>query len=378
MRDVFSLRQNKAFNRMQIIFRVDASKEIGSGHVMRCLTLANYLAVNGHKCTFVSRNLPQNLIDLTAQKYRCFALPKPDRHFAPQPNNPKHASWASVDWRLDASETKDVIGSCDWLVVDHYAFDHRWEYVLRDSAGRILVLDDLADRKHSCDALLDHALGRRPNDYHSITPQRTKILTGPENFLLRPEFSLLRESSLVRRKNAPLKSLLVSMGGFDPGNTIPHILAAISKVHRADEFHVMIVVSKAASNLSQIRTVASEMPYSCDLHVSPSNLVGLFCDADLAISASGMTAYELASLGVPMLLLPLSDIQETVASELAKISEAWPVVGWQNSPVEKIHESLENFTYYLKEMPFKNRRIAQTLDGCGASRVVKMMENFRS
>lgn len=363
---------------MRVAFRADATNEIGSGHIMRCLTLANSLAAKGHECIFVSRNLLQNIFEIIAPKFSIQLLPKPVKRFSPQPDDPKHAAWAGVDWRVDSSETINAISFCDWLIVDHYAFDYRWENTLMNSAGRIFVLDDLADRKHFCDVLLDHSIGRSPVEYDLITPENAKILTGPEYFLLRPEFSLLRESSLSRRKNAPFQNLLISMGGFDTGNTIPHILEAISKIPRAHELHVEIVVFNAAPNLGSIREAASKMPYPCDLHVSPPNVAQLFCQADLAISASGMTAYELACLGVPMLLLPVSHIQETVAAELSKISEARPVEDWQKSPVDKIHENLENFMYDLKAMPFKNRRIAQTLDGCGASRVANMMENLRS
>ncbi len=131
---------------------------------------------------------------------------------------PVHAKWLGCDWQMDAQQTSAELASWqpDWLVMDHYALDQRWEVALKPCYQKLMVIDDLADRTHSCDLLLDQNLGRLPEDYAGLLPPNCQLLIGPQYALLRPEFVRLRDYSLQRRANAhppTIIQLLITMGG---------------------------------------------------------------------------------------------------------------------------------------------------------------------
>ena len=120
---------------------------------------------------------------------------------------PCHAKWLGTDWAIDAVQTQQTLGDqvFDWLVVDHYALDGRWEKAMRTHTRRIMVIDDLADRPHACDLLLDQTFGRQMEDYIPLVPEACTLLCGSQFALLRPEFAALREYSLKRRAQPALK-----------------------------------------------------------------------------------------------------------------------------------------------------------------------------
>jgi UDP-2,4-diacetamido-2,4,6-trideoxy-beta-L-altropyranose hydrolase len=141
---------------MRVAIRVDASQLIGTGHMVRCLTLAGQFAAQGAEIHVISRHVTDQLRTAIASRgYAISILPGASSHkretWCP------HASWLQAHWEEDATATKAVVEKyqCDVLVVDHYALDHRWESALRAAAGTVFAIDDLADRRHDCDYLLD-------------------------------------------------------------------------------------------------------------------------------------------------------------------------------------------------------------------------------
>jgi spore coat polysaccharide biosynthesis predicted glycosyltransferase SpsG len=138
--------------------RVDSSREIGSGHLMRCLALADALRGEGCRISFISKDLQGSMSYLVEEKgYPVYRLPGRGAT-PPSADAPAHALRLGADWETDACETLEALGQgdpADWLIVDHYALDARWEERLRVEARRIMVIDDLADRRHECDLLLD-------------------------------------------------------------------------------------------------------------------------------------------------------------------------------------------------------------------------------
>ena len=141
---------------MRVSIRTDSSRLIGSGHVVRCLTLADELRARGAEVLFICRELPGNLNRLLEEKgYDLCRLHAPEGN-ASQLNWNKHAAWLGIDWQQDAKETQACLqGDVDILIVDHYALDKDWESTLRPLVGKIMVIDDLADRQHDCDLILD-------------------------------------------------------------------------------------------------------------------------------------------------------------------------------------------------------------------------------
>lgn len=315
---------------MQIVFRTDASLQIGTGHVMRCLTLARALQVHGAKCSFICREHPGNLIDQIRQHgFHVYALPY-HQGWAAEEKSPSHASWLGADWLTDAQETQVGAGetALDWLIVDHYALDSRWERAMRSHCRHIMVIDDLADRQHDCDLLLDQNLGRNKEDYSGLLKGKAKALIGPQYALLRPEFAALRSQSLARRqKNTQLRRLLVTMGGVDKDNVTAQVLAALSACILPADLRVTVVMGHHAPWLPQVRVQATQMPWHTEVLVGVDNMAQLMVESDLAIGAAGSTSWERCCLGLATIQIALAPNQLTIARALSDVGAALMLQG---------------------------------------------------
>ena len=243
-------------------------------------------------------------------------------------------------------------------------------------APRVLVLDDLADRQHRCNLLLDQSLGRHVADYAGLVPDHCHLLLGPEHVLLRPEFARLRNQSL-KRSDGKLDHIVVAMGGIDAENAVSDVLRAISRLPNARNLTVSIAISGRAPHLKELQNLVAELLFQATLFIDSAEIANLMLKADLAISTSGMMGYELACMGLPMLLLPTSPIQAKVAKELALQTEARVVADWAIYPEDNIFLALTSFLQHLKDLPFEKRLVSRTFDGAGASRVaLALAERF--
>lgn len=301
-----------------IVFRADASLQIGTGHVMRCLTLARALRETGAQCRFVTRALEGHLGDRIAKEgFEVTLLPAPD---GPAPDGPPdHAAWAGVDWARDARETREALGKTapDWLVLDHYAFDARWERDVIPDTTRLMVLDDLADRPHECDLLLDQNFGRIEGDYDGLVPETCARLIGPRYALLRPEFAALRSAALARRADRGLSCLLVTMGGVDPVDATSTILDALKVAPVPPDLHITVVMGAQAPALARVQALAETMPRPTDVVVDIPDMADRMAQADLAIGAGGATTWERCCLGLPTILVQIAENQRGIAQALA-------------------------------------------------------------
>lgn len=306
---------------MQIFFRTDASVQIGTGHVMRCLTLADALRDAGAKCTFICRSHTGNLMDLIHQRgHTSIALATKTAPPADKQEMLHHAAWLGSDWVSDASETAQRLGPqcADWLVVDHYALDERWETALRPHCKRLMVIDDLADRAHDCDLLLDQNLGRTLEDYQPHLPHTATTLIGPRYALLRPEFSALREESLSRRNPPQLKQLLITLGGMDQDNYTEQVLNALRHCPLPSDLHITVVMGAHAPWLEKIKATALSMPRPIQVLVNVPHMARWMTVSDLCIGAGGGTAWERCSLGLPSFVIAMADNQQEGALALEK------------------------------------------------------------
>ena len=318
---------------MKIAFRTDASLQIGSGHVMRCLTLADSLIAIGASCRFICREHSGHLLELIRQRgHEAIGLPatiSSGSTAAVMADETKlaHAAWLGTDWRNDAAETLNALQGelTDWLVVDHYALDARWEHVLRPACRKLMVIDDLADRDHDCDLLLDQNLGRQRQDYASLVPSQCRVLTGPQYALLRPEFATLREYSLKRRANSQVKQLLITMGGVDLANVTGQVLEALKSCPLPADCQITVVMGVTAPWLAQVRELAELMLWPTEVLVNISDMAQRMADSDLAIGAAGSTAWERCCLGLPTLMVVLAENQVEGAKALAQHNAALSV-----------------------------------------------------
>lgn len=305
---------------MYVVFRTDASLDIGTGHVTRCLTLAEALREQGADCHFICREHPGNLLHEICQRgFKVHALPVGE-HRAPRDDMqfPAYADWLGADWTTDAAQTKAEVGktAVDWLIVDHYALGAPWETTLRPWVNRIMVIDDLADRAHDCDLLLDQNFGRQAEEYVNLVPAGCPQLIGPQYALLRPEFATLRSYSLTRRVDGTLNRLLISMGGVDKGNATGKVLSALRNCILPENLNVTVVMGPHAPWLAQVREQARQLPWATKVEINVRNMAQFMADSDLAIGAAGTTAWERCCLGLPTLVIVLADNQREGAAAL--------------------------------------------------------------
>lgn len=306
---------------MKVVFRTDASVTMGTGHVVRCLTLAKQLALSGAECHFVMRQLDGNMIAVVEESgFPVIALEIPDCaaiHFG----DLAHSAWLGVDWRVDAEDTLTAIktlGDIDWLVVDHYAIDVRWELALRGTSDHIMVIDDLADRIHDCDILLDQNLQITDDRYSGLLPANCIRLIGPKFALLRREFSDLA-AGFIRKPIEPVKKIIVYMGGVDVHGSTILVLRALSMLNSQPE--VDVIIGNANPHKEEIIQLCSSMQ-SVNLHCETTNMAEMICNADIAIGAAGTTTWERCCFSIPSILISIADNQKPSAEALASIGAA--------------------------------------------------------
>ena len=201
------------------------------------------------------------------------------------------------------------------MIVDHYGLDWQWESSISDCVNRILVIDDLADRAHDCDALLDCVYGRKVSDYKSLVPRGSKLLLGTKYAPLRPEFLNWREIALERRRNLQgVRKILVSLGGTDKSNLTGKVLTQLSRLELPDNIEIEVVVGLAFAHLKRVEDQIASLPIKISLDVGATNMASRIVEADLGIGAIGVSTWERFCLGLPAVNLITESYQlEAVA-----------------------------------------------------------------
>lgn len=311
---------------LRVAFRTDASIQIGTGHVMRCLTLADALAERGAECLFISRAHEGNLNALIETRGHALLELSAGQAAAAEGGNPAHEHWLGISWQEDAQQTLLAFDGTmvDWLVIDHYALDVHWETALRPACRRLMVIDDLADRSHVCDLLLDQNLGRRRADYLDLIPRACSLLAGPKYALLRPEFAALRDESLARRSDGTLEHLLITLGGVDKDNVTGKVLEALATWHDRlpAPLRVSVIMGPRAPWRGHVQEQAERMPWPTQVAVGVTDMARRMADADLIIGAAGTTSWERCCLGVPSVQVVLAGNQKTIAQRLVEAGAA--------------------------------------------------------
>lgn len=301
---------------MKALFRTDASLEIGTGHVMRCLALADALRLRDCESVFICREHPGHLGDLIRQRgHAVYMLPEasqprpPDRY-----DRPPYLAWLGTDWETDAEQTASLARSgFDLIVVDHYALDIRWESKLRPFCQRILAIDDLADREHDCDFLLDQNLIRDLHGrYADKVADDCELLLGPTYALLQPQYSELHDRLPLR--DGRVRRILIYFGGADADNlTGLAISACLALAPRSVDIDV--VANPKSPHIESLREQVRGHERIA-LHESLPSLAALMANADLAIGAAGVTSWERCCVGLPSLVVTLAENQRPIADEL--------------------------------------------------------------
>ncbi len=345
---------------MNVVIRVDSSTTIGSGHLMRCLTLAERMRKEKNaEVHFISRDLEGNLHGkIKDAGFTLHALPRHpfDKRLV------SYDAWLTVSWDVDAAETKAVLrelGKVDRLVVDNYALDMTWEMELRPFTNEIFVIDDLANRAHDCDVLLDQNFYLdKENRYIGLVPEDCKLLLGPRYALLREEFYEAR--SRLRKRDGSLRNILVFYGGSDLTNETMKALHALQVFHEAQsEITVDVIVGSSNPHQQELKAFceATDVKKWMRYHLQVDNMAEYMAHADLMLGAGGATTWERCFLELPAIVTAIADNQVRVAKDCA--AKGWiDYIGWHEAVIVE--------------------RIVNELEQMNAGKVMDMLQTYRS
>lgn len=342
---------------MRIVIRADASVWIGSGHIMRCLVLAEKLCQLGHDVHFACLSLEGNLFSVIKQ--RGFSIVELSQ--IEQPLTPRHkadyAGWLHRSQKQDASDFIVKVKSADVVITDHYGIDHVWQNIVRRVLKcKIVTLDDL-QRCHDADLIIDQTLGCQSVDYVS----GCRVLAGTQYALISDRFSQLRQSAFSRQKSVSLPNVLVSMGGIDAPNATTQVLKAL--IGRFDA-NFTVLLSSRSPNYHYVQSIAEQYPNIT--HIDFTNeMAKLMLQHDISIGAPGSTSWERASLGLPNIIIPLADNQKEICFQLTKVGASLTVSlqGISKSLLPALNKVYEHWERY-------HQANLDVCDGLGAERVI--------
>ena len=356
----------------RLVIRADASAVIGTGHVMRSLTLASEAAVRGWFVCFAIRNPSGSIIKLlqsAGHQVRVLSLEK--QNSSDKVDSLAHGNWLSVSQKTDAGETLSIIQDFkpDWIIVDHYALDANWHRIVKPYCANIMVIDDLADRSLDCKILLDQNVGAREAAYKGKVLSDCKYLMGPEYALLRKEFQDWRQYSLNRRLRGSIQKILITMGGVDASN---HTLEVIKELERSEysaDCEFTIVLGALYSHKNALKKFIESSQLALSVMINVKNMAEIMAKSDLCIGAAGSTSWERCCLGLPTLTLAIAENQKMIALALdqkgAAISSS---INQLRGDFEIFFESNNNT---LDKLTLNSKAVC---DGLGVSRVIDHME----
>lgn len=352
---------------MRVFIRVDASDRIGWGHARRCLALACELRRCEASVAFVSRAMDEALVEEARRSGIdvLFFLQTIAKRLRNDDAGVEDLFSAEAQ-AVDAAETLRLThewGGADVAIVDNYGLGEVWERLIRGSVRRIVVLDDLANRRHECDVLTDAAgSDDRKQQYSLLAPPGTMLLIGPRYALLRPEFSSLRE---VANRDGTLRRVFVSFGAVDAAGHSPRAVAVIRE--RVPDASIDVIVGPSSPHIGNLQRMAAADP-AVHLHVGTPHVVRLMSSADLAVGAGGGTAWERAGLGLPSIVSRTAENQSAVVTSICDAGCAVEVAA--DSGFEG---ALGAALLLLRSNPALVRRLGQAgpqiVDGRGVARV---------
>ncbi|MBW5448345.1 UDP-2,4-diacetamido-2,4,6-trideoxy-beta-L-altropyranose hydrolase [Cohnella sp. CFH 77786] len=370
---------------MKVYIRADASRDIGSGHVMRCLTLADRLrARHGADVVFLCREHDGSMIPyIRGRGYEVDAFPRASSPEAEARTEtmeealPAHAHWLGAHWTFDAEQTIEALTKrrgrpepADWLVVDHYALDRRYEEKVRPYVKKLMVIDDLADRPHLCDVLLDQNLDAETGfRYRDLVEPGTRLLIGPRYALLREEFA---ESRPLVRRDGSIRRVLISFGGVDRTGETSKTLTALAPLAEAG-LEITVLAGGANRDAGKIADLCASLP-NVRFHRHAERVAPLMLKADAAIGAGGSSTWERCCLGLPALIVTTAANQETLTERAAQAG----AVRWLGRSEEVdpalIREAVLTMRQHSQRVLWMSARAMELTDGLGADRIAKELE----
>jgi UDP-2,4-diacetamido-2,4,6-trideoxy-beta-L-altropyranose hydrolase len=339
-----------------LLVRADASTQIGTGHVMRCLALAQAWQETGGTAQFLVTSLPSGL----------------NARLSTEGIDVAYLSVAPGS-ASDAAETAtraQAVGAA-WVVVDGYQFDAAYQYALKQAGLRLLVLDDYGHTDHYYADLVLNQNIHADQSLYAVREPYTRLLLGTSYALLRREFWPWR--GWQRKTPAVAHRVLVTLGGSDQDNITLEVLRILQQVE-ADGLEVTALVGGGNPHLESLTSFAAGLPFNVRLIQNAPSVPELMAWAHMAVSAGGSTCWELAFMGLPSLLLVLAENQRPAVKAL---SEAC-VCCYLGEAVDPQFQ--DNFALIMRLMDdFETRssmcqRGQSLVDGLGVSRVLKVLD----
>jgi UDP-2,4-diacetamido-2,4,6-trideoxy-beta-L-altropyranose hydrolase len=346
-----------------LMFRVDASTQIGTGHLMRCLALAQAWQLDGSEvCFCTNRDLPLALV----KRLEAEGIKKIELQAAPGSQE-------------DAQETITYCyeSNSQWLVLDGYHFDAGYQQIVKTSNLKLLVIDDYS---HTHSYFADLILNQNVYAHAGLYPQianYTKLLLGCDYALLRREFWSWRDRAEDAppklNSNSPLR-ILITLGGSDPHNTTMTVLAAL-KYLDLQRIEAKVVVGGSNPHLDLLESLCNSLGNVASLHCNVTNMPDLMAHSDLAIAAGGSTCWELALMGIPALLIILAENQRLIAEELdglgIGINLGWHLEITPENIATEIVKLLDN----RDRLTLMSKKAVELVDGYGSQRTVDYMKS---
>ena len=300
---------------MNVFIRTDASTEIGTGHVMRCLVLAKQLQKRNVTVYFICRKLAGNLISYIEEQ----GFPVISLQAVKSEND---YNWFENHWKRDSDETIALMKpyqQIDWLIIDHYGIDIRWEKEMKPHVQRMMVIDDLANRPHICDLLLDqNVLPQMEKRYNHLIPKRTKQLLGIRYILLREEFTRYKN---FNRDVTHVKNILISFGGADETNETLKALQALTSFN-TELFTIHVVIGSTSPHAETIKTYRENYT-TVKIYENINNISYLMKIADIAIGAGGSTTWERCYMLLPTITIETAPNQSEILAYLSKLGAVY-------------------------------------------------------
>jgi UDP-2,4-diacetamido-2,4,6-trideoxy-beta-L-altropyranose hydrolase len=353
----------------RVLFRVDASISIGSGHLMRCLALAEALRAGGAECTFLCRVAGLGVLADRIVAAGHELLPLPESVTAEVSDGPPHAAWLPGGQGRDAAACLSTLlgrQPADWLVVDHYALDRRWQTAMRDVTSSIMVIDDLADRPHDCDLLLDQNLiNDMQNRYDGHVPDHCVRLLGPRYSLLREEFVRLGAPPVRTATDAP--RLLVMFGGADTQNLTLRAVEQLATIAWPGD--VDVVAGPLYGQLEQLKAAVSRLARGY-LHASTNSVAALMRCAGLALGSPGVASWERCACALPAITIAQADNQEGIGRTLGEVGAHFYLGRAESVTDDALSAALRAWLANDPARQAMSRAAAAVCDGDGLRRVV--------
>ena len=356
---------------MKAIFRCDSSRIIGSGHAIRCRTLARRLQKLGVEIVFVCRDHSGNINHLISNEFTLYILDRTKQDNKINDKNKReeipYREWMACSQEEDAVETYSVIqhlnlGDLDWIIVDHYGIDIVWEQKIHnmfiDSKPKICVIDDLRNREHNAAIVVDQSyLGSSDNDpYKELTPHNCLKLLGPSYALLDEEFSKQRQ---IKRNSTNIKRILIYFGSVDKFRLVNRVLSILS-TSKYKEIKVDVILPSSNENFEEVSLLCKARDNTY-LHETLPNLAKLMNKADLCIGAIGATTWERICLGVPTIAISVASNQEMMANQLNCLGYIHLIGNAYNTSIEEISNKLVSYL----DKPFSIKTFPRLTDGMG-------------